>query len=514
MDPRHGGDKALAEQEARYGKLPNTLRVRTGGGGLHFYFKHPGGSIKNKAGLLPGVDVRGDGGYVVAPRSLHKSGRRYEWDGDPARSALADVPPWLLLLVGMRQPALESTMKAHVILCEGTRNATLASLAGTMQRRGMTRGAILAALLAENKIRCNPPLEVREVEKIAKSISRYESDESLGAEPAHDFESQVHPSAQEISGESRPEWPPPATREAVVEAGRKLIEWLLEPVLVRGTIALLHGMPKAGKSELALALAVALARGVWPWGEWRVPRAVRVGIFSFEDSLRRLGRRLLRYGEGEWPLIWPRGHVPRVELPVDEVRLIDFIRQNRLEVLIVDVLLYTIGGANENSSSEMHPWCAALGRIVEATDCALVILHHARKKPAGRADSFDDVREAGRGTSAIKGAVDLIIGGHRKGNLLSLTLVGKDDQEGEYVVTFAPGAGDVSHLWTVERFSDADKSSKEAAVLSAIKAGQGRSLSTIAKAANSTKSTVGRIVTGLRAAKRVEYKPGVGYVKS
>ncbi len=60
------------------GPVPQTLTVRTGSGGLHLYYKHPGGTVSNSARKLgPGIDVRGDGGYVIAPPSVHISGGVY-----------------------------------------------------------------------------------------------------------------------------------------------------------------------------------------------------------------------------------------------------------------------------------------------------------------------------------------------------------------------------------------------------------------------------------------------------
>jgi hypothetical protein len=86
VDPQHGGDDTLAELLAAHGVLPITVECFTGGGGRHIYFRHPGGEVRNSAGKVgPGLDIRGDGGYVVAPPSPHPSGRRYEWsvDGHP-----------------------------------------------------------------------------------------------------------------------------------------------------------------------------------------------------------------------------------------------------------------------------------------------------------------------------------------------------------------------------------------------------------------------------------------------
>ena len=79
VDPRHGGADSLAAFEAAHGALPATIEALTGGGGRHLYFRHPGKRVANRVGLWPGIDLRGDGGCVVAPPSVHPSGRRYAW---------------------------------------------------------------------------------------------------------------------------------------------------------------------------------------------------------------------------------------------------------------------------------------------------------------------------------------------------------------------------------------------------------------------------------------------------
>lgn len=93
LDPRHGGDAGLLELVAKHGALPETLTVQTGSGGRHWYLAHPGGHVGNRAHVFPGIDVRGDGGYVLAPPSGHVSGGRYRWLG-PA--PLATAPSWLV----------------------------------------------------------------------------------------------------------------------------------------------------------------------------------------------------------------------------------------------------------------------------------------------------------------------------------------------------------------------------------------------------------------------------------
>jgi len=101
IDPAHGGDDSLAYLQSLMGSLPVTLRAATGGGGQHLFFLHPGQiTVGNTAGRLsgiseplPGVDLRGDGGYVVAAPSRHASGASYAWVDPDVVSAPA--PGWL-----------------------------------------------------------------------------------------------------------------------------------------------------------------------------------------------------------------------------------------------------------------------------------------------------------------------------------------------------------------------------------------------------------------------------------
>ena len=93
-----GVDAGLAELERQHGALPLTPRLRSGGGGRHYYLAWPPeGEIKTGANHngLP-IDVRGAGGLVVAPPSMHSSGNRYAWEVPPDTTQLAEAPPWLL----------------------------------------------------------------------------------------------------------------------------------------------------------------------------------------------------------------------------------------------------------------------------------------------------------------------------------------------------------------------------------------------------------------------------------
>ncbi len=97
LDKKHGGMDTLANWERKHGALPLTPTVKSGGGGRHFVFKHPGVPLNPKPAR--GVDcLWGNGGGWVVPPSLHASGNRYEWLVS-LETPLAAMPPWLVEIV-------------------------------------------------------------------------------------------------------------------------------------------------------------------------------------------------------------------------------------------------------------------------------------------------------------------------------------------------------------------------------------------------------------------------------
>lgn len=97
VDPRHGGNESLRKLEKQHGALPQSMESITGGGGRHIYFSHPGGVVRNRINIEPGIDLRGDGGCIVAPPSVHPSGKCYRWlkGHGPGQVKLARLPDWL-----------------------------------------------------------------------------------------------------------------------------------------------------------------------------------------------------------------------------------------------------------------------------------------------------------------------------------------------------------------------------------------------------------------------------------
>jgi hypothetical protein len=179
VDPKHQGDASLAELERRHGSLPRTVEAVSGGGGRHLYFAHPGGHVPNRAGFAPGVDVRGDGGMIVAPPSVHPSGARYAWKAGhaPGECVLAPLPGWLLdeLTASGVHPGHALAYWRRLVVegvPEGERNSTLASLAGHLLWHGVDADVVTELLLCWNRSRCRPPLADDEVVRVVESIAR------------------------------------------------------------------------------------------------------------------------------------------------------------------------------------------------------------------------------------------------------------------------------------------------------------------------------------------------------
>jgi hypothetical protein len=181
IDPKHGGDAALDRLEQRFGPFSPTVEALTGGDGRHLYFAHPGGLTRNRAGLAQGIDLRGDGGYIVAPPSVHPSGRPYTWapGRSPEEITLAPLPRWILMpirgpRVGRSLPQWRELVREGVP--EGQRNSTIASLTGHLLWHGVDPDVALELILAWNRMRCRPPLDDAEVAQVVASITRLHED--------------------------------------------------------------------------------------------------------------------------------------------------------------------------------------------------------------------------------------------------------------------------------------------------------------------------------------------------
>ena len=169
------GNATLREWEREHGELPETACAVTGSGGTHLFFvaNEPiGCSIDNELG----IDVRADGGYVVAPPSVHPNGRRYEWELPPDEAGVARADANVLALINhvQRDRRRGEKFKLPKEITSGKRNDTLYRLACSLQSQGWDDDLILANVEGANASRCKPPLPRGEVEKIVESALSFD----------------------------------------------------------------------------------------------------------------------------------------------------------------------------------------------------------------------------------------------------------------------------------------------------------------------------------------------------
>ena len=290
----------LAELEAQHGPLPETWMCLTGGGGVHYYFACDDPALTVGTGFAPGLDYRGAGGYVVAPPSLHANGREYEWEAahTPANTALAPLPDWLhsLMLEGRKQAPRTRTEAAPEKVQEGGRNDTLYRLACFLRGKGLGEAGITAALLAENRERCVPPLPAAEVEKIAKSAGRYERGSSEGRGHALSWDGSPEGSAQEPPKEAQPLRV--ISAPDLQRAQLPPVKYLVDGLLPEGT-SLLTAASKVGKSWMVLDLGLCIAAGEPFLG--RPTTKTGTLYLALEDSLNRLQNRMDKVLGGKPP---------------------------------------------------------------------------------------------------------------------------------------------------------------------------------------------------------------------
>ncbi len=168
-DDGNEGRDNLEALQMKYGELPDTWKARTGRGG-HRYFKHPG-DIKiqcSTSQIAHKIDIKGDGGYVVAPPSVHILGKRYEWEEgfSPDDMLLADAPGWLIKrAIEPQEKKVANGNKVSGEAEEGfiyesrpSRNLTLLARACHMRDKGVSRKEIREYIELLNEHRCKPAL--------------------------------------------------------------------------------------------------------------------------------------------------------------------------------------------------------------------------------------------------------------------------------------------------------------------------------------------------------------------
>ncbi len=182
VDPGKGGFKSFEELEKQHGALPATHKVATSGGGFHLYLSYDPRSYNIKSTsseLALGLDIRAEGGYIVAPPSIHKSGKRYKWlEGHLTKAPPPPAPLWLLTCLKFKEARSSNGVDLKKLLSasikEGTRNVMLPRLIGKLFSVDLDYETILIITGCINSAIVTPPLSEEQISKMVSNIARKE----------------------------------------------------------------------------------------------------------------------------------------------------------------------------------------------------------------------------------------------------------------------------------------------------------------------------------------------------
>ncbi len=420
-DPRNGGSESLRMlEDSLPDGLPDTPRSLTGSGGEHVLLAHPGirvANFKGKDWSFPGLDVKGDGGYIVAPPSMHVSGRRYEWDSGfhPEDMPIAAMPPALVqrLTTGATTLSLNGTSHAVVTaggtdigsvlegVPDGERGVMLFRLAAKLRRvdvpYAVARELVLQAAAAA-KPAYAPTAAIKHLDS---AFNRYEPSDVID---------EAAPEAGE-DGPSAPRFRWWSLDE--LEASKPPV-WLIDNTIVAGSFAMMAGRERSLKSFGVLDMGLSIAANL-PWQGMKVQHGP-VGYVVAEGRsgiTRRVSAWCIARGVTKPKAfrVLPQPVQMLEPKDVDEL-LISVLAWPAMPVLIIiDTLARCFVGGDENSAKDMGEFVAACDRLQRGTGATVLIVHHGTKADGGA-----------RGSSALLAAVDTHINVSRDMDANRITL--------------------------------------------------------------------------------------------
>ncbi len=279
------GRGLLESWQKNNGELPKTWTSVTGRGGHHLLYRSTF-PCQNRVKLYAGVDVRGNGGYIVAPPSLHPNGRRYAWKHGPGEITIAQADNRVIsFLMG---PAAEKQLfQEPETIPEGERTDTMVRLVGSLRAKGLDDEAVKAAVRVENGRKCVPPLTDQELEKtVFPALNRgWKTEKPYAADAKGAFRQRKDFSLDVVTMD---------------RAEEKTPEWLITDYMPRYQITSLAGDGGSGKTTVWCALAAAVSSGKRSFIEtdWVTPFSRNepglVMFFSAEDSFEYTLKRRLR----------------------------------------------------------------------------------------------------------------------------------------------------------------------------------------------------------------------------
>jgi hypothetical protein len=414
-------------------ELPTTVTARTAKG-LHFWYATKQ-SVKNKVGLLPGVDIRAGGGYVVAPPSIHPSGVEYEWDVPPkGGEGFSEAPAWVLELLA--EPEVEAPRvdveKVLGGVGEGERDNELFRYACRLRAKNLTEGEA-ETLVATAAEKCTPPFPTEEAMRKVKQAWQYRPG-------SIELMQQL-----EQKDKEEVEMPEPGGRfeifsiEQLMASTYKPPLWLI-PGLIPEGFTMIAASPKIGKTIFATNLCEAVATGGRILNHWPVNKGEALYIDQEQTPWKSKNRiELIQQRRGvnfpkmgitlafDWPLF--DEHEKGLE------RLDTWLGKHpNCTVAVIDVIGKVKGElpGSGNAYEKEYKWYSKVKQVFDWHRVAGIAIHHDTKSQEG--DMIDRIS----GSRAATGAADVVITLSRKRGQKEGTLyaTGRDIEEVQQAMLF------------------------------------------------------------------------------
>lgn len=397
---KYGDEELDAWCEEQGGLWIESLTVETGGGGKHLYFTSST-SYGCKTGVLPAVDIRGEGGYVIAPPSVHENGREYIWDipddNDVIVSLEEDSDAKMFFDEAFKDKKQGTAFEIPESIPQGSRNDTIFKLASSLQEKGLSDSAILAAVHSENEARCHPPLSDREIEKIVESALKY-------------------PKGQRLI-ETKPEPKKPETFQGLRKATDLMEEDIPQPIVFVGVgdeipflvegVCILSAKPKLGKSWLALQLCDAISKGD-PILGYKTKKCSTLYLdLETHKSIKQKRLFTLQKATGK---ISNNFYIQDTACKLGsgfEEEMENFFNEDPdIGLIVVDVFQAILPPKKQNVSDYdfFYEQITKIKEIADAKHCSIILVCHDRKT-VDSDDPFSNIL----GSTALQGASDQMI---------------------------------------------------------------------------------------------------------
>lgn len=370
-----------------------TCVARTVNGGYHFYYAWCEG-VTGTVGVLPGVDLRSDGNYVVAPPSIafNKDGELAEYTWETAAIPEVELKPFpkhLFPQISQKKQKLDFNIE----IIEGGRNAALASFIGSLLPlvpQGEWDRLVLPSALGFNKIKCVPPQEDYEVQNTYKSLVQKELRKRQLLETQSTSLNIV-------------------SYEEIVEMPEIPTTYLIEDLIVEDTICMLSGESGIGKTWFYLELAVKLATGQLFLDKYKGQKYGTL-IIDKENKMSMIKNRLAMLTR-EKDLNIHVTNNQEIILSDDWINMIiETCHRLNLRMVVFDSLRRVFVG-NENNSDEVNEIYKKLHKLREAGITVLLIHHHNKGE-----------NKSPRGSSDLVNQLDIHLALEKNGTQLKLTI--------------------------------------------------------------------------------------------